>query len=439
MGIIVNFWNRLNRIGSDSNSFNSEGIETSLINQAGLLGFIFTSLISFAAKVIFPYSNIYIPILFFGLCFLGTLLFNYFRFYILAKFYLFLLIQSIVCWGACKFGRDTGVQNISLILFLCPFVYYKSHETIQRIIAFLIPLTGLLALYVSDFRLFSNEIQIDSDGFYIFQAVVLLATLLAYFFIIIEFKRSLTLQNISIESKNKELIESINKVNLLNENLDKFVYTVSHDLRSPISSALGLIELSKTETDIKVIHEYMAIQEKSMRRMNEFVSDMLAYYKNSKSINYYENIDLEKLLDDIIEANAILIKDSKITFELKAEQPDKFRSDPMKLGIILTNLVSNAIRFIDDTKDTHNINIQIKTDPKQAVIIVSDNGIGIAEESQEKVFEMFFRATFKKSGSGLGLFMVKELLGKLGGTITLESEEKVYTKFTITIPNQTLS
>ncbi len=438
MGIIVNFWNRLNRIGSGNNSYAAENIEIVLVNQACILAFLCMMPIGFAAKIIFPGYNIYIPIFLFGFSFLIGLFFNYFKFYILAKFYLFFVIQLALCWGACIFGRDVGIQNISIVLFLGPFIYYKPHETIQRIIAFFIPAMGLAALYISDFTLFEKEIKMGSEGYYIFQTIVLLATLVAYFTNILSFKKSITVQNISIEQKNAELMESINKVNKLNENLDKFVYTVSHDLRSPISSALGLIELSKTEKDINTIHEYMVIQEKSMRRMNDFVSDMLAYYKNSKSVNYYENIDLERLLEDIIEANTTVIKDNKITLEAHTNQPTKFRSDPMKLRIILTNLVGNAIRYIDEEKDTRTIHIEINTNDTNATFIITDNGIGIAKESQEKVFEMFFRATFNKSGSGLGLFMVKELLEKLNGTISLESQEKVYTKFTVVIPNQTI-
>ncbi len=429
----------MNSIGCASNPSHNDNIEIVLMNRASLLAFLCILPISLSAKIVFPNYNIYLVLLIFGFGFLVTLLFNFYRFYSVGRFYSFLLIQFAICWGACTFGRDAGVQNISVVLFVSPFIYYKKEDVVQRIVAFLIPIFGLLALYISDFSLFASRAEIDSNTFYVFQTIILVATLVAYFFNVLVFKQSYNLQTRAIEQKNAELIESANKANKLNENLDKFVYTVSHDLRSPISSALGLIELSKTEKDINTIHEYMVIQEKSMRRMNNFVSDMLAYYKNSKSINYYENIDLEKLLDDIIESNATLIKDGNITLEAHTNEPEKFRSDPMKLRIILTNLVGNAIRYIDEEKDTHTINIEITTDPEKAIFIVSDNGIGIAKESQEKVFEMFFRATFNKSGSGLGLFMVKELLEKLNGSITLESDEKVYTTFIIIIPNQTLS
>ncbi|MDZ4758217.1 MAG: HAMP domain-containing sensor histidine kinase [Bacteroidota bacterium] len=437
MNIIIQFWKRLQRIGYGSNPH--ADIEIAFLNQACILAFFCTLPISLAAKLIFDSYDIYVTIALFAFGFLAGLVFNYFRFFILSKFYFFLLIQFAICWGACILGRDAGIQNISLVLFLSPVIYYNKEEILQRVVALFIPIGGLLALYISDFSLFANQIKIESRGFYAFQTVVLVATIVAYFINVLSLRKSLTLQNKSIEQKNEELMESINKVNKLNENLDKFVYTVSHDLRSPISSALGLIELSKTEKDIDTIHEYMVIQEKSMRRMNDFVSDMLAYYKNSKSINYYENIELDKLLDDIIEAHATLLKDNNITVDIDINQPEKFRSDPMKLRIILTNIVSNAIRYIDDNKGTHTINIKINTDPKQGVFIFTDNGIGIAEESQEKVFEMFYRATFNKSGTGLGLFMVRELLGKLWGTVSLESEEKVYTTFTIIIPNQGLS
>jgi signal transduction histidine kinase len=103
---------------------------------------------------------------------------------------------------------------------------------------------------------------------------------------------------------------------------------------------------------------------------------------------------------------------------------------------VFNNLISNAIRYSDPYKKQSFVRIGITTTVDQAHITVEDNGIGIEQEHIEKVFNMFYRATESKSGSGLGLYIVKETLDMLGGKIQVSSTMGKGTTFTLTIPNK---
>ena len=113
----------------------------------------------------------------------------------------------------------------------------------------------------------------------------------------------------------------------------------------------------------------------------------------------------------------------------------QFFSDHYRLSLILNNLISNAIKYSDPKKDESFINISIELDTEQASLIFRDNGIGIDNAYIQKVFNMFFRATETNEGAGLGLYIVKEAVEKLCGTIQLESQPGKGTTFRIALPN----
>jgi len=103
----------------------------------------------------------------------------------------------------------------------------------------------------------------------------------------------------------------------------------------------------------------------------------------------------------------------------------------------LQNLISNAFQYHDTNKPKNEVKITVKTDKENAYFEVWDNGIGIPENYQSKIFDMFFRANTHTKGTGLGLYIVRDALEKLNGEITMASEEKEYTCFCVVIPNLT--
>ena len=124
-----------------------------------------------------------------------------------------------------------------------------------------------------------------------------------------------------------------------------------------------------------------------------------------------------------------------IAREVSIQEHYPFYSDPYRLSVILNNLISNAIKYHDPVKDTPMIRITGEIQKNNVTLSFEDNGIGIEERYQPKVFEMFFRATEKNKGAGLGLYIVKEAVDKLKGEVKIESVIGKGTCFRITIPN----
>jgi signal transduction histidine kinase len=114
----------------------------------------------------------------------------------------------------------------------------------------------------------------------------------------------------------------------------------------------------------------------------------------------------------------------------------QFYSDPWRIEEIFRNLISNAIKYRRVENPLHEINITIAIEENEAVISFRDNGIGITKQNLTRVFEMFYRASEQAGGSGLGLYIVKNAVEKLGGRVSVGSEPGQYTIFEIVLPNQ---
>ena len=234
----------------------------------------------------------------------------------------------------------------------------------------------------------------------------------------------------------KVQMDSIHKQNMelkkINGELDNFVYRVSHDLRAPISSALGIIDLMRVDNE-KGKEEYLSLMEKTMRRLDQFIKDILSYSRNSRTDSILEPVDIREIVNDQVESLKNLAE-KNVDATIKITGCDQMEGDPARLNIILNNLVSNAYRYIDIDKEKSEIEILVGCDEKNLNITVTDNGIGIENVHLDKIFNMFYRGTEHKTGSGLGLYIVKETVDKLDGEIKVFSEPGIGTKFEVTLP-----
>jgi hypothetical protein len=218
----------------------------------------------------------------------------------------------------------------------------------------------------------------------------------------------------------------------VNKELDRFVYSASHDLRSPMISVKGLIEIAQEEDDISQIKEYLTLMHESLTQQDKFISDIIDYSRNKQKQVCIELVSLNKLIDDAIaqhqhikEAHTITIKKEILT--------DEIVTDGLRVRIILNNLISNAVKYSDANKDAKQIAIKTYEKGPFYVIEIEDNGVGIKEEHLARIFEMFF-VTDSNMGSGLGLYIVKEATEYLNGTIVVNSEKNIGSTFTVTIP-----
>jgi PAS domain S-box-containing protein len=243
-------------------------------------------------------------------------------------------------------------------------------------------------------------------------------------------------RDITERRKAEESLQNYNlQLQKINHELDQFVYRASHDLRAPLVSVMGLINLSYLEKDEEQKSHYLTLMEKSIRKLDTFIQDIIYYSKNSRTELVLSEADFAAMISNTVDDLKFMEEAKFIDFRTDIKQHTKFYTDENRLTVVLHNIIANAIRYHDPSKEQF-IHISTRPEGKQRIrIIIEDNGQGIAKEHQVKVFDMFYRATDKNVGSGLGLYIVKENIKKLKGTIDLASEPGKGTTFTIEIPN----
>jgi signal transduction histidine kinase len=171
-------------------------------------------------------------------------------------------------------------------------------------------------------------------------------------------------------------------------------------------------------------------------RLDRFIYDIINFSKNTRIDVVEEEIELKEMIGDILEDLKYMDGFERIKKDIDIFQTVPFVSDLFRLKIICNNLISNAIKYSSMSKKTPCILIKIVVNEREALFDFVDNGVGIAKENTSKVFDMFFRASSGSKGSGLGLYIVKEIVQKLKGDITVKSKLGEGTTFTVVLPNK---
>lgn len=219
-----------------------------------------------------------------------------------------------------------------------------------------------------------------------------------------------------------------------NAELDRFVYSTSHDLRAPLASVLGLINIADRSNDPAEAKRYIGMMRDRVQSLDKFIRDITDYSRNNRQAVVNENIRLASLVEEIWDSLKYSEDATNIGFQLEIPESVEVRGDRNRMRIILSNLVSNAIRYHDDSKPEKYIRLKYEVNGKGYYVRVEDNGLGISPEYHEKVFTMFFRANEKSKGTGLGLYIVQETLAKLSGSVHLDSRPGKGSTFTIKLP-----
>jgi signal transduction histidine kinase len=231
-----------------------------------------------------------------------------------------------------------------------------------------------------------------------------------------------------IEKRNSELKK-------VNSELDKFVYSASHDLRAPLSSVLGLINVARMDEDHKNNGRYLNMIEKSISKLDGFIRDIIDFSRNARMDVASDEVAFEKLIREVMEDLKYLDESNRILRLVSVTGQGVFYSDAKRLKVITSNLISNAIKYHNPYAENPIIEVKVDYNEKTAVMQVIDNGSGIAEEHLQNIFKMFYRATDNSKGSGLGLYIVKETIERISGEITVKSEVGKGTTFEITLDN----
>jgi ligand-binding sensor domain-containing protein/signal transduction histidine kinase len=235
-------------------------------------------------------------------------------------------------------------------------------------------------------------------------------------------------------AQNIELNKINNQLEKTNVELDNYVYRASHDLRAPLTSLLGLINLTKMDIDKDEKQKYLQLMERSIQKMDACICNILDYSRNSRITVEQNDIDFNRIIREVFDDLQYMEGAEGIIKEITVSQGKPFCSDPDRIKTILTNLVSNAIKYRNQLVDSR-IKINIQCNEGYTKINVSDNGSGIREESIGKIFDMFYRASTASVGSGLGLYIVREVVETLKGTIEVKSTFGKGTSFEIVLPS----
>lgn len=229
--------------------------------------------------------------------------------------------------------------------------------------------------------------------------------------------------------KNESLQKAYNE-------LDKFAYSVTHDMRGPLVSLMGAIDIAQDIDDISTIRELLLMMKDSVNNLDEFIQNIHDYYNVNRGQLQITEIDFNDIVQEQLNTYNLTTKMNQVKFTTHVSQNGPFRSDPMSMKIILNNVLSNAFKYQKRNNPDKKVELNIVVENGIANITVADNGIGIAEKYIGDIFNMFFRGTSQETGSGFGLYNVKDALLKLNGEIKVLSVLDEGTTFKIVIPNK---
>jgi signal transduction histidine kinase len=307
-------------------------------------------------------------------------------------------------------GVGTYFMVFSLIaLTLC------GYEQIRLGLSFsFIALVGFIAAYYLDLPPLIKpveyaEVYINISFFTNFIVCLVVTVSLLFFLLDINYKteQELSMNNLLLTKANREL--------------DRFVYSASHDLRAPLSSLLGLIELSQRTQDTDEIKYCLTMMKARVGDLDAFIKDIIDYSRNTRLEICAEDFNLLELAKEVTDGLKFGSGMEEIFIKYEIDPTLVVTSDRSRLKVILNNLIGNALKYSNPERNDQTVSVAGIVENKTLKISIKDNGIGIAPEHQPKIFEMFYRASEKSQGSGLGLYIVKETLDKLNGEIAVSS------------------
>lgn len=235
------------------------------------------------------------------------------------------------------------------------------------------------------------------------------------------------------------LKEKVRELEQTNEELNRFIYSISHDLRAPVASIKGILNLINLEglndlPENKSYAEYCNMFSSCVEKLDFYIQKTIQYYRANKSVIERKAIDFNQLLNNLITYQIPQKKEVKVSIEI--QQTEVFWNDEFLLEVILGNIISNAVDYQRAEELDKYVTIKIVNDFENAFICIEDNGIGIEKEYIDKIFAQFFKGRHHQ-GTGLGLYIVKQTVQKLKGEIKVTSTVGIGTKIEIRIPNIT--
>ena len=220
------------------------------------------------------------------------------------------------------------------------------------------------------------------------------------------------------------------------DELDKFAYSISHDLRDPLTGVLSAITYALGYDKVSDIHELLLLMQGSILKLDQYIDSLRDYYLLRRGELLLKQIDFNEVANTIREFYKISVQKTPIDFKITVDQHANFTSDLSLIELIMHNLLSNAFKYQRESEANKFIHVSIHVAKGFATIKVEDNGIGIPKEAKEEVFKLFYRSSTQAQGMGFGLYNVQTALMKIQGTVEIDSELGKGTTFTVRIPSK---
>ncbi|MCS6823137.1 MAG: ATP-binding protein [Cytophagaceae bacterium] len=221
-----------------------------------------------------------------------------------------------------------------------------------------------------------------------------------------------------------------------NQKMDAFVYKASHEIKGPLHSMIGLTDLAKKDIKDNTALSYIEMIAKSAQKQLMTVNDLLHLSRVKQMPLNLKLINPVQLIQEVIQSLSFKDGFSRLKINIKCDENMQFHSDEKILYSVIQNLIENSIKYQDTSKQDSLLNIEVKKINHSILLEFTDNGLGIDKIHHKKLFDMFYKANEHSEGSGLGLYIVKLSVERLGGTIEVNSEHNLFTKFSISLPTR---
>jgi signal transduction histidine kinase len=373
--------------------------------------------------------------------------------------YLFLFLIALLAFYVNRVGKQIFASTIILSTSFVIVFYFSSVESSKtgvylfyinntlaafallgyekRKLALLYSILSIIAFqlaYIDVFNLYDYDLLSDEFVRTFFKvnfvSSMLATTLIVYFLMNVNYHS----ENVLKESENK-LREKNDMLRKANDELDRFVYSTSHDLKAPLSSILGLVNIAEKSKDLQETSQYLQMMKERISTMDGFIKDITDYSRNNRAGISTEQIALLDLVEEVLNEYSYLEGMTEIQTKFDIPPDLIISSDRTRLKIIISNLINNSIKYRDNNRNPL-IEVTANKEADKIILKIRDNGQGIKAEQLPKIFDMFYRASENSKGSGLGLYIVKEAVEKLGAKISVSSDYGKGTSFSIEIPNK---
>lgn len=340
---------------------------------------------------------------------------------------------SLIFAYAAIIPKETAVYLLFFPIVTIIFLIFSNEQRVYKYSSLAYAILLLLILELTNYQPF-GEVNVTEglsvqSSYYVNLAIAL--------FVLVFSMYNIDLINIQIEKVRLAAENELKQKNIdlkrTNEELDHFVYSASHDLKAPLSSILGLINIAKYDIKDPNTLDYFVRIEDRVHKLSKFIKEVIEISRNTRTQVEKMEVDLVKLICEIVENNSFM-DTADVQIHQKVYFKEQVLIDRSRLEVILNNLVSNAIKYQVPNHPAPKIEIEAKIHNGVLKIAVSDNGLGISDDQHDKIFEMFYRGEESKEGSGLGLYIVKNMVEKLQGQLKLNSKVGEGTTIIVLIP-----